>query len=94
MQIRTATGPIKAFMRLCKFKGWTSFWGVVYLMPGWEGYPPLIRHEAKHLEQIERLGRLRFALAYLWELLRRGYWNNRFEVEARAAERVTERGGA
>lgn len=86
MEIRTATGPIKAFMRLCKFNGWTSFWGVVYLMPGWESYQPLIRHEAKHLEQIERLGRLRFALAYLRELVRRGYWNNKFEVEARAAE--------
>ena len=86
MKVRTASGPILWFLKACGFKGWTSFWGVVYLMPGWENYQPLIRHEAKHLEQIERLGRLRFALAYLRELVRRGYWNNKFEVEARAAE--------
>ena len=86
MKVRTASGPILWFMKACGFKGWTSFWSVVYVLPGWETVQWLIRHEAKHLEQIERLGRVRFALAYLGELLRRGYWNNKFEVEARAAE--------
>lgn len=91
MKVKTASGPIRWFMKACGFAGWTSFWNTVYVMPGWESYAPLIRHEAKHLEQIERLGRVRFALAYTWELLRRGYWRNRFEVEARAAEHGTER---
>ena len=54
MKVKTATGLTRAYMRLCGFKGWTSFWNTVYVMPGWEQHQPLLRHEAKHLEQIER----------------------------------------
>ena len=43
----------------------------------------LLVHEVVHVEQIEKLGRIRFYLTYLWELLRHGYRNNKFEVEAR-----------
>ena len=46
----------------------------------------LLRHERKHLEQIERDGRILFSVKYLWWLARYGYWNNPYEVEARAAE--------
>lgn len=73
-------------MRACGFRGWTSFWRVVYVLPGHEQNERLLRHERCHLEQIERLGRLRFTSAYLWELMRHGYWSNKFEIEARAAE--------
>jgi hypothetical protein len=48
------------------------------------GYPlsvPLLAHELVHVIQWEQHGWL-FALKYLWEL-RRGYRNNRFEIEAR-----------
>lgn len=86
MNIKTATGPVAAYMRLCGFKGWTSFWGCIYLMPGHEDNRALLYHELKHAEQIERDGRLVFAVKYLWWLARYGYWNNPYEVEARAAE--------
>lgn len=86
MKVKTATGLIRAYMRLCGFRGWASFWNTVYVMPGWEGYQPLLRHEAKHLEQIERDGRLVFAVRYLWWLARYGYQANPYEIEARAAE--------
>jgi hypothetical protein len=86
MNIRTATGPIKLYMRLCGFRGWASFWNTIYLMPGSEGDARLIRHEVVHLEQIERDGRVMFALKYLWWLVRYGYQVNPYEVEARAAE--------
>ena len=86
MKVKTATGLIRAYMRLCGFRGWASFWNTVYVMPGWEGYQPLLRHEAKHLEQIERDGRIVFSAKYLYWLIRRGYWNHPYEVEARAAE--------
>jgi hypothetical protein len=46
----------------------------------------LVRHELKHVEQYQRLGYLRFLVQYLWESWRKGYYQNRFEVEARAAE--------
>lgn len=50
------------------------------------GRPSWVMHELKHVEQYERLGLLRFLWQYLLESRRRGYYNNRFEVEARAAE--------
>lgn len=45
-----------------------------------------LRHELKHVEQFRRHGFFRFLVLYLWESLRHGYHDNRFEVEARAAE--------
>jgi hypothetical protein len=46
-----------------------------------------VRHELKHVEQFRRYGFLRFLALYGWESLRKGYYRNRFEVEAREAER-------
>ena len=86
MKIKTATGPLKWYMQALGFKGLTSFWETIYVMPGWEQNRALIRHELCHLEQIRREGRLRFAIGYLWKLVRSGYWANKYEVEARAAE--------
>ena len=84
--IKTARGLIYVYMKACGFKGWASFWHTIYVMPGYENVHWLIRHETKHLEQIERDGRLLFAAQYLWWLARYGYWNNPYEIEARAAE--------
>lgn len=86
MRVQTATGLIQAYMRACGFKGWASFWNTVYVLPGYEHNARLLRHEAEHLKQLERDGRLLFSIKYLWWLARYGYWNNPYEVEARAAE--------
>jgi len=43
-------------------------------------------HEVEHVRQFQRYGLLRFSALYLLEYTRRGYHNNRFEVEARVAE--------
>jgi hypothetical protein len=43
-------------------------------------------HELEHVRQFQRYGFVRFSVLYLWESARRGYYNNRFEVEARVAE--------
>jgi IS1 family transposase len=45
-----------------------------------------LRHELAHIRQVEQLGRFRFLWCYVVESFRRGYVQNRFEVEARAAE--------
>lgn len=87
MKLRTASGPLKWYLQALGFKGWASFWETIYVLPGWEHNRALIRHELCHLEQIRREGRLRFAVGYLWELVRRGYLANKYEVQARAAER-------
>ena len=68
------------------FKGWTSFWNTIYLHPDHLGDEPLIRHEMAHIDQINREGRLKFAIKYLYFTIRYGYWDNPYEVEARAAE--------
>ena len=45
-----------------------------------------LRHEMEHIRQFRKFGLLRFIILYLWESLRKGYYNNRFEIEARRAE--------
>ena len=91
MKVKTATGLIRAYMRLCGFAGCTSFWNTVYVLPGRESDQRLLRHERCHLEQIEREGRLLFSIKYWWWLCRYGYWNNPYEIEARAAELIPPR---
>ena len=46
-----------------------------------------LRHELKHVEQYERYGLLGFLWKYLAETRRKGYFQNRFEQEAREAEK-------
>ena len=87
MKVRTATGLIAWYMRACKFDGWASFWRVIYVLPGFEHDQRLLRHEAEHLRQIERDGRIKFSIKYLYWMCRYGYKNCPYEVEARAAER-------
>jgi hypothetical protein len=45
-----------------------------------------VRHELKHIEQYQRYGIARFIVLYLVESIKKGYYNNRFEIEARKAE--------
>jgi hypothetical protein len=45
-----------------------------------------LRHELKHVEQFQRYGFTRFIFLYLREWVKKGYENNKYEVEAREAE--------
>ena len=47
---------------------------------------PWVVHEVEHVRQFQRYGTVRFTALYLIEYTRKGYHNNRFEVEARVAE--------
>ena len=61
-------------------------WGVCYTrwtLPLW---PEKQRHEEKHWEQYQRHGRIKFIILYLIESIRKGYWDNKYEIEARDAE--------
>ncbi|SRR4249919_3402776 len=49
----------------------------------------LMRHELCHVRQYQQYGFLPFLVKYLVESIRKGYTNNRFEVEAREAETVS-----
>ncbi|MGH2563769.1 MAG: DUF4157 domain-containing protein [Ginsengibacter sp.] len=46
-----------------------------------------VKHEVCHLQQFERHGRFIFIIKYLWESIRHGYYDNKYEVEARRAEK-------
>ncbi len=45
-----------------------------------------LRHELCHIRQFERYGFIGFIARYLWESLRKGYYHNKYEVEARESE--------
>ncbi len=47
-----------------------------------------VRHELCHIRQFRQHGYIGFIVKYLWESIRKGYYNNKFEVEARAAEQL------
>ncbi len=46
------------------------------------------RHELMHIQQFKKEGTFLFLIKYCWESLRKGYRNNRYEIEARAAAQV------
>jgi hypothetical protein len=47
-----------------------------------------VKHELCHVQQYRHYGYILFIVKYVWESIRKGYYNNKFEVEARAAEEL------
>ncbi len=47
-----------------------------------------VKHELCHIEQFKDHGYIFFIAKYLWESLKKGYYNNKFEKEAREAEEL------
>ncbi len=45
-----------------------------------------VSHELAHIKQFQQHGYLTFIIKYLWESMKNGYQNNKYEVEAREAE--------
>ena len=45
-----------------------------------------IRHELAHVEQFKKHGYVLFLVKYLVESIKNGYYNNKYEKEARLAE--------
>jgi len=48
-----------------------------------------VKHEMCHINQFKKYGFLNFIFKYLWESLQHGYYNNKYEAEARKAENET-----
>jgi hypothetical protein len=67
-----------------------TLWRTVFLSPSVSPDDELLLHEFRHVQQFE--SSMTFPLRYLWESARRGYFANRFEVDAReyAAQRLRE----
>ena len=47
-----------------------------------------LKHELCHIKQFKQYGYFNFVVRYLWESLQKGYYNNRFEIQARNAEEL------
>src|SRR5689334_2216852 len=45
-----------------------------------------VKHELCHVRQFQQYGFINFLVRYIWESIRKGYYNNKYEVEARQAE--------
>jgi len=45
-----------------------------------------VKHEVCHLQQFKKNGNFVFVFKYLWESIRHGYYNNKYETEARKPE--------
>ena len=45
-----------------------------------------LAHELVHVKQYEKHGVIRFLCMYIWEWMKHGYWDNRYEREARQVE--------
>ena len=64
-----------------------TLWSYVFLSPRARLSRDLLLHELAHVRQFRRAS---FPILYVYETLRRGYYHNRFEVDARtfAADRL------
>ena len=49
-----------------------------------------LRHELVHVKQFLRYGFFPFIFMYLWESIKKGYYHNKFEVEARNFEKLND----
>ena len=47
-----------------------------------------LKHELCHIQQFQQYGYVSFIIKYLLESIRNGYYNNKYEVEARQAEKL------
>jgi len=65
-----------------------TLWNIVFLAPDAPWQPELLLHELRHVYQFGE--RLAFPVLYILESIRRGYVDNRYEVDARiyAARRL------
>lgn len=82
VKISQARGLIEFILRRTGFGGITLPWGVFILRERLRDHA-LIAHERVHVEQIQRMGILRFYLTYVWQWLRYGYQDMPLEKEAR-----------
>ena len=82
-EVVEAKGLVLKGLNFFGFAGWTSNWGKIYIRPDQINNVRLINHEQVHAMQIQRDGVLWQPIKYGFYLLKYGYRNNPYEVEAR-----------
>lgn len=81
-----ARGCVKWALRKMQLVALVTPWRNIYILSPWLRCPVVRRHELVHIEQIERDGAFWFSVKYVWWLLRYGYRQNPYEVEAYARQ--------
>lgn len=81
--MKPAPFPVLLFLQATNSLAITMPWKTVYCRPGEQGNLLLAAHEAVHVAQIERDGAFRWTVKIFWYLIRYGYINSPYEVEAR-----------
>lgn len=78
---------IKLWMEHFKYDGLATVWNTVYLKDCSKfSDQKLMRHETKHIEQMDRDGRAVWLVKYFYHWYKYGYSNIPYEIEARKAE--------
>jgi len=81
--MKTAPFFVLWFLKAANALAVTMPWKTVYCRPGEENNAPLALHESVHVAQIERDGAVMWTVKIFYYLLRYGYINSPYEVEAR-----------
>jgi hypothetical protein len=81
--MKTAPFPVLWFLKASNALAVTTPWKTVYCRPGQELNYALAAHEAVHVAQIKRDGAIKWTVKVFYYLLRYGYVNSPYEVEAR-----------
>lgn len=82
-EVVAASGLGLWLMQKLGWYGWTSIWHTIYVRPEQINNQRLIKHEQAHAMQIQRDGYLWQPIKYTWYLIRYGYEDNPYEIEAR-----------
>ena len=82
--MKPAPFPVLWFLTASNSLAITMPWRTVYCRPGQEENYALAAHEAVHVSQIERDGAIKWTVKIFYYLVRYGYINSPYEVEARA----------
>lgn len=72
-------------LHVCGFAGITMPNRKIYILPELIDDPTLRAHEQRHAMQCQRDGYWTFWFLICWYIVRYGYWNSPYEIEARAA---------
>lgn len=69
-----------------KIQGFTTFNHSIWIRPDRTDDKQLLAHELMHIKQIDDLGIVEFTYKYVKELIKVGYYDNKYEVQARKAD--------
>jgi len=78
---------IRKYMSFFGYRGLTTYWNTIYYVNAFDMNDEKLRkHELKHIEQMQRDGKIKHFFKYNYYWITKGYENNPYEIEAREAE--------